>query len=113
MKKFLVIYYAPVTANEQMAKASPEEMKKGMEPWMAWAKKCGDGLVDMGTPLGNGKRVGKSGAVSDSDKQVTGHSILQAEDMEAAVEMMKGHPHLSWVDGCEIEVYEMMPLPGM
>ena len=29
----------------------------GMEPWMAWAERCGDGLVDMGTPLGGGRKV--------------------------------------------------------
>ena len=35
MKKFVVIYRAPVTAVEAMAGATPEDMQKGMEPWMA------------------------------------------------------------------------------
>jgi len=34
MKKFIVIYHAPGSAMEQMQNATPEEMKKGMEPWM-------------------------------------------------------------------------------
>lgn len=34
MKKFLVHYIAPESAMEQMKNASPEDMKKGMEPWM-------------------------------------------------------------------------------
>lgn len=110
MKKFIVIYYAPASAVEQMSKASPEDMKKGMEPWMAWAQKVGDKMVDLGTPLGNGQKVTKSGATA-SDSQVNGYSILQAEDMDGAVEMLKGHPHLDWAEGCEIEVYESMPLP--
>jgi hypothetical protein len=42
-------------------KASPEEMKKGMEPWMVWANKIGDGLVEMGSPLGNGQLIDKTG----------------------------------------------------
>ena len=77
---------------EQMSNASPEEMKAGMEPWMAWAAKCGEGLVDLGAPL-------------------VGYSILQAEDMEGAKALLEGHPHLEWTGGCEIEVHESMPLP--
>lgn len=112
MKKFIVIYRAPMTATEKMAASTPEEMKKGMEPWMEWMKKCGTGLVDMGTPLGNGQKVTKDG-VSPSNDTVNGYSVLQAESMDKAVEMLKDHPHLGWVDGCEIEVHESLPLPGM
>ena len=112
MKKFIVTYHASVSAAEQMAQASPEEMQKGMEPWMAWAEKCGDGLVDMGSPLANGQKVTESGS-SPSDKNVVGYSILQAESLDAAVAMLKDHPHLGWTEGCEIEVHETMALPGM
>ena len=38
---------APVLAEAQM-NVSPEEMKKGMEPWNVWYKKCGKTIVDMG-----------------------------------------------------------------
>ena len=95
---------------EGMKDVSPEDMKKGMESWMAWAKKCGSGLVDMGTPLANGQKVTKDGT-SPSNTSVVGYSILQAESMEKAVEMLKGHPHLEWAGGCEIEVHEAMPSP--
>jgi hypothetical protein len=110
MKKFIVIYHAPGSAMEQMQNATPEEMKKGMEPWMVWAKKCGSGLVEMGTPLGGGQKLTKSGS-SPSDKDVCGYSILQAEDMEEAKALLAGHPHLEWTSGCEIEVHESMPMP--
>ncbi len=33
MRKFLVLYMSPVSAEEQMQNASPEDMQKGMEPW--------------------------------------------------------------------------------
>ena len=111
MKKFIVIYFAPVEAAKKMAEASPEEMAKGMEPWMAWAEKCGSGLVDLGTPLGNGQKITTSGS-TPSDKEVNGYSILEAESMEEAKKMLEGHPHLGWVEGCSIEVYEALPLPG-
>ena len=110
MKKYIVIYHASTSVIEQMKDATPEDMKKAMESWMAWAKRSGDGLVDLGAPLGGGQKVTKSGS-SPSDKNVVGYSILQAEDMEAAHALLKSHPHLDWAAGCEIEVHESLPLP--
>lgn len=110
MKKFIVLYTSSKGAWEGMKNATAEDMKKGMESWMTWAKKCGDGLVDMGTPLGNGQKITKSASMP-SDKGIIGYSILQAENMEEAQALLKGHPHLEWTDGCEIEVHESMPLP--
>ena len=112
MKKFIVLYHAAEEAAKKMTSATPEEMKAGMAPWMEWAKRCGSNLVDFGTPLGNGKKVTKAGT-SPSNKEVIGYSILQANSMDEAVEMLKGHPHLDWVDSCEIEVHESLPTPGM
>ena len=51
MKKFIVIYHANNDSMKQMTTSTPEEMKAGMDGWMTWAQKCGDHLVDMGTPL--------------------------------------------------------------
>ena len=110
MKNFVVIYHAPTAAIEQMSSASPEEMQKGMEPWMASVAKCGDGLVDLGTTLAGGQKLSDSGS-SPSDKNVVGYSILQAEDIQGVIAMLQGHPHLEWASGCEIEVHESMPLP--
>ena len=110
MKKYLVIYHAPESANKKMAEATPEDAKKGMEAWHAWAEKCGDGLVDLGTPLAGGQKLTSSGS-APSDKGVVGYSILQAEDMEGAKALLKGHPHLEWTAGCDIEVHEALPLP--
>jgi hypothetical protein len=112
MKRFMVIYRAPMEAAKKIATVSPEEAQKGMEPWMAWQEKVGEGMVDLGTPLGMGMKVTKSGTVP-SDKEVVGYTILQALSMDEAVAMLKDHPHLDWVDGCSIEVYESLPLPGM
>ena len=111
MKKFMVLYFAPVAWTEQMQGAPAEEMKKGMDAWMAWSQKCGSGLADMGAPLGNGQKVMANGTGA-STKEIVGYSVLQAETKEQAKEMLKGHPHLDMANGCEIEVYESMPLPG-
>ena len=110
MNKYIVIYYAPASAMEAMASATPEEMQEGMKPWMEWAQRCGEGLVDLGAPLGGGLNVTASGS-APSDKNVTGYSVLQAENMSAAEAMLKNHPHVGWAEGCEVEVHEAMPLP--
>ena len=113
MKKFVVIYHTPAEVMANMGAPTEEEMKKGMEPWMAWAERCGDQLVDLGTPLINGLKLQTDGSSIPSSREVNGYSILQAENMDEAKALMDGHPHLKWAGGCEIEVHESMPLPGM
>ncbi len=112
MKKFIVLYHAPKGAMEKMANVSPEDAKKGMEPWMEWAKKCGDGLLDIGTPLGNAHKMSKEHH-GKSDSTVVGYSILQAESWDKVQEMVANHPHLLMGDSCEVEVHEALPLSGM
>ena len=111
MKKYLVIYLSSEAAGHKMSGSKPEDMKKEMEKWMIWAKKCGTGLIDMGTPLGNGLDVTARGSQTSKHK-VVGYSMLQAENKDQALAMLKNHPHLQWAAGCEIEVHESLPLPG-
>lgn len=113
MKKFMVLYHAPADALAQSANATPEEMQKGMEPWMAWAAKCGDKLIDLGTPLMGGQKMIPGGSSQNSNREVCGYSVLMAANMDEAKSLIKGHPHLEWTDGCEIEIHESMDLPGM
>ena len=79
---------------------------------MAWAKKCGDKLIDLGSPLANGQSLTPNGS-SASTKEVAGYSILQAETLDEAKALLKGHPHLGWNAACSIEVHETMEIPGM
>lgn len=81
-----------------------------MEAWMAWAKRCGTGLVDLGTPLGNAHKMSQ-GHHGPSSSDIMGYSVLQADSLEEIRKMLEGHPHLSWNSACEIEVHESMPLP--
>lgn len=98
---------------QKMASVPKEEQAKGMEAWMTWSQKCGDKLVDMGSPLMGGQELSPDGKSKDSNKEVAGYSILQAENMEEAKKLLQGHPHLAWNADCSIEVHEAMPLPGM
>ena len=109
-KKFMLLYLAPVAAERQM-EVSPEDMKKGMEPWLKWYGKHGDAIVDMGTPLGKGAHFTKGGR-SAGRTQVAGYSIVQAESMQTAEAMVSDHPHFM-LPGAGIEVLEYLPMPGM
>ena len=113
MKKYIVIYHATNDAMKQMASATPEQQKAGMEGWMKWAQRCGDKLVDMGAPLMGGQALSVDGKSKNSNKEVTGYSVLQANDMKEAISLLQGHPHLAYNAACSIEVHETMPIPGM
>lgn len=115
LKTYLVVYHMNAAAAKRAAKLQAENpggSAEGMKLWMAWAKKCGDKLVDLGSPLGNGVRLDPKGA-SPSKRGVAGYSILKASSMAEAKRLMKNHPHIGWGGGCDIEVHESQPLPGM
>lgn len=111
MKKFLVLYKAPLSSFEQMMKAKPEQQKAGMDAWMAWGKKAEKAIIDMGAPLGKSLRVTNTGS-SPTKNDLGGYSIMQAESKEALGDSLKGHPHFMTPEGF-IEVVELMPIPGM
>lgn len=113
MKRFIVLYHASADLMQKSMNTPPEEQAKGMEEWMKWANNCGDKLVDIGAPLTNGLRLAHHGKSKQSDKEVVGYSILQADNLEDAKKLLSGHPHLAWDASCSIEVHETMPLPGM
>ena len=110
LKKYLVTYHSPASAMKKMQTATEEEMAAGMNEWMKWAKKCGSQLVEMGAPLRGGVNLKATGGAVPSKRKITGYSMLQAESMAAAKKLLKGHPHLAWNKGCEIEVHEAMSM---
>ena len=112
MAKLLFVYHAPMSPADA-APADPEQMQAVMDQWMAWAGKVGDGMVDFGTPLANGVRVAADGSTSPSTREVAGYSIIEADDLNGALALAKDHPHLNMPGGCEIEVHEALPVPGM
>ncbi len=113
MKKFAVLYVAPQSAQAQMAQSSPEAAQEGMKAWMEWADRAGSGIVDMGSPLGQGKEITATGASDvSSSNHIGGYGILQADDLAGAQALLEGHPHLM-MPGASIQVYEFLDLPGM
>ena len=112
MTKYIVIYHAPAEAWEATS-STPKEREESMKAWMQWAANCEDKLIDLGAPLMYGVQINNDGTSKDSDKNVMGYSILQAENMDGAKALLIEHPHLKWNAECTIEVHEVMPIPGM
>lgn len=108
MKKFLVLYESSTSATQQMASATPEQAKAGMDAWMAWASRAGNAIVDLGSPLGNGAKVA-NGTSGTADSKVAGFSVLQADSKQAALALLDKHPHFM-VPGNTVTVLEYLPL---
>ncbi len=110
MKKFLVLYKAPIEIFQKMMKATPEQQKSFMEAWNAWVKTAATSIVDMGAPVGKSLRVTPAGA-SPTVNDLGGYSVMQAESKEALAATLKEHPHFTMGDGAFIEISDMMDMP--
>ena len=96
---------------------SPEKMQQTMQKWMAWLKDlAGKGHIkDQGQPLErSGKLVkGKQKTVTDgpfaeAKDVVGGYTLIEARDLEQAVELSKGCPIFE-VEGA-VEVRPVMKM---
>jgi hypothetical protein len=110
MTKYLLLYRSDVSAQDQMANATPEEGQAGMDAWMTWAGKAGSAIVDMGSPVAPAGSVGAGS--SGGGGHIGGYSVLEAESVDELKGLLDGHPHLM-MDGAAIEIHEFLALPGM
>ena len=84
---------------------SDEERNKVMNAWGAWFGGLGDSLVDGGNPFGASQTVAADGSVTDgAASDLSGYTILKADNLDAAVAAAKGCPVL--LSGASVEVYE-------
>jgi hypothetical protein len=88
---------------------TPEEGEKVMAAWGAWMGGLGAALVDGGAPLGMSKTVSAKGVADDGGANpISGYSVVEAADMDAAIAMAKGCPILD--AGGSVVVAEAMPM---
>lgn len=99
--------------------ASPEQMQKHMEKWLAWFKELGDKghVKDPGHPLeATGKVVkGKQKVVNDGPYAeakdiVGGYMLIEASDLTHAVELSKGCPILEVGGSVEVRPIQKMSM---
>jgi hypothetical protein len=111
MTQFLVLYNSEMSAGDQMAGATAEEAKAGMDAWMAWAGEAGDKVIDLGMPV-QPKVLVTANSTTESTSKTAGYSILHGETEDDVSALLAKHPHLQ-VPGNSIEVLEILPMPGM
>jgi hypothetical protein len=114
MSEFLYLYRRSEAA---IAALSPERSQQMMQKWMAWLKDLTEKghVKDQGQPLERtGKLVkGKQKTVTDgpfaeAKDVVGGYTLIQAHDLDQAVELSKGCPIFD-VDGA-VEVRPVLKL---
>jgi hypothetical protein len=110
MKSYFVSYHTPVDVFEQMQKESKEKKQERRQAWMNWYQENKNNLVDYGSPLIEGKVLGKNG-ISPSNINFSGYFIIQAEDIDEAVVSLQNHPHLLSDESCTLEIHEIMQMP--
>jgi hypothetical protein len=100
MAKYLLNYHGGGMAEGEEAQA------KVMAAWGAWFQTLGPALADGGNPVSQSKTIASDGSVSDGggSNPSTGYSLIEADNLDAAVGLAKGCPVLA--SGGSIEVAE-------
>ena len=107
MSRYLCLYHGPATP---MADFTPEQADESTRAWGEWIGRSGPSLVDIGTPFGQRTAVKENGATVAPSEQ-NGYSIVEADSLEAALALLKGHPYLAGGKSTlRIEVFELVPM---
>lgn len=87
---------------------TPEAGQAHQVKWTAWIEGLGDAVVEPAIPLEAAQTVSTT-AVTASGRadRLTGFTIVRADDMEAAVAMAQGCPHLEHGTLDVAKVFEM------
>jgi hypothetical protein len=104
MAKFIYLYRGPAPD------LTPEQGAERMAAFGAWMEKVGAALVDVGSPFGSSASVRNDGTEGTTG-ELTGFTIVEADDLTAAKTLTDGLPFLSDSDGmCAVEIFELLPM---
>jgi hypothetical protein len=87
---------------------SPEEGQKMMADWNAWMDHVGPALIDKGAGFGKSRFLSAPNQEQKSGDPLSGYSVVEASDIDAALNLAKTNPIFSL--GGTIEVAEMMQM---
>jgi hypothetical protein len=109
MKKYVLIFNGKLRPED----IGEEVMKETMDKWMAWFGTFKDQMVDGGNPFAPGaKSVTEKGVetIPAEAHPAKGYTIINAKDMDEAVEIAKGCPALKDDSEGAVSVYETLPM---
>ena len=100
MAKFILVYHGGKQPEGEA------EMARVMDAWSSWLGSAGDSLVDGGHPVGMSTTVLPGGKVENNGgaNPISGYSLIEAADVDAAVAYAKKCPILE--DGGSVEIAE-------
>lgn len=78
--------------------------------WRAWFASMGDQLADLGKPVTGGRAV--LGECDPGRTELGGYSLIDVPDLDAAVTIAKGCPHLDRNGGIEVGQIDEFRGPG-
>lgn len=88
--------------------SSPEEGQANAQKYMEWLNDLGDAIVNRGIPMGPPTRVTADGVTSEARAdRLTGLTIVEAEDMDAAIEIAKNCPYVEVAALDVVQIFEM------
>jgi hypothetical protein len=90
--------------------SSPEDGKKHFAKYREWLSSLGDSAVSPANPLKGTNTVSPDGTVTTGGTtSMSGYTIVEADSIEAALEMAKDCPFLDV--GGSLEVSELIQMP--
>ena len=105
MPKYVLAYHGGATPDD----VTEEEMGKVMAAWQSWMESLGSDLTDQGNPIMVSKTVTASGVEDGGGANpLTGYSLLNAADIDAAAAAAKGCPIFE--SGGTVEVGEAIEM---
>jgi hypothetical protein len=91
--------------------SSPEEGRQHFAKFKEWLVSLGDSAVSPANPLKDTRTVNSDGTVTTGGTtSMSGYTVIEADSMEAALEIAKACPFLDI--GGSLEVSELMQMPG-
>lgn len=93
---------------EPQFSGSEEEAQAHQQKYFAWLGSLGDAIVNRGMPFGPPTRVDASGVSTEPrEDRLTGITIIEADDMDAAVEIAKSCPYIEVAALDVVQIFEM------
>ena len=91
--------------------SSPEEGKQHFAKYKEWLVSLGDSAVSPANPFKDTRTVNSDGTVTTGGTtSMSGYTVIEADSMEAALEIAKACPFLDI--GGSLEVSELIEMPG-
>lgn len=108
MKKFMVFALTSSTQESSQEQLSQEEQQAVYKKWFEWKEELGELLVSLGSPLVNGKQINASGIQEQEASNIAGYMIIQANDLEHAIELLNKSPLFGDGTGQNFEIFEIV-----